>query len=214
MQQPPGYPQQGPYRPAPPAPKPAGGIPVWVIILIAVGLFIVVLVSILVSVAYSGVNKYMAASRSAEAKHAVGAISRAAYTAYELESPTPDPGSGSSHRLCASAMPVPASIASVRGTKYMPSPASGADFNTGDASTGWRCLRFAMPDPMYYQYRYTQGSGYLVPSTAPGANGFEAAAQGDIDGDGVLSTFALTGEVGSDGVLKRSTAVFIENEPE
>ena len=141
-----------------------------------------------------------------EAKNTVGAISRAAQAAYEREEfvkgvPV--------HRLCTSAIPVPARVPSAK--RYAPSPAPGVDFQSGTASAGWTCLRFGMSNPMYYQYHYQQGSGWVVPSGAPGPDGFEAAAVGDIDGDGVKSTFARTGKV-SGGALMLSTNLYIDNE--
>jgi type IV pilus assembly protein PilA len=97
---------------------------------------------------------------------------------------------------------------------YQPSPAKGADFNTGDEETGWQCLRFTMSAPIHYRYHYRKGSGYLVPSRAPGPNGFEASAQGDIDGNGIPSTFARTGAVGPSGTIVVATSIYIDNELE
>ena len=39
--------------------------------------------------------------------------------------------------------------------------------NTGDADTGWQCLKFSMSMPIYYRYQYNKGTGYLAPSVAP-----------------------------------------------
>lgn len=166
--------------------------------------------------ALSGMSKYLAASRSAEAKSMVTAIGRAAVAAYDNGpiDPALPPEPNSAHRLCDTATPVPATLASVRGTKYRPSPAPGVDFETGDSTTGWKCLRFSVSSPIHYRYRYTQGSGYLVPSLAPGVNGFEASAQGDLDADGVPSTFALTGKVEANGAIAVSTSIYTEDELE
>ena len=69
---------------------------------------------------------------------------------------------------------------------------------TGDALTGWRCLKFTSITPIYYQYEYRQGGPYKGPARGgpdPGPNGFEASAEGDLDGDGKTSLFTLTGKV-------------------
>jgi type IV pilus assembly protein PilA len=98
--------------------------------------------------------------------------------------------------------------------KYQPNSAPGTDFNAGSATTGWPCLKFTMMSPMYYRYQYHKGSGYLAPSVAPGPNGFEASAQGDLDGNGTFSTFARTGTVGPSGTVVLATKVFVDNELE
>ena len=45
-----------------------------------------------------------------------------------------------------------------KGKKYQPDP--NGDYETGDSTTGWRCLKFAMTQPQYYQYGYNAGGGY------------------------------------------------------
>lgn len=66
---------------------------------------------------------------------------------------------------------------------------------------------------MRYQLHYHAGSGYLVATGAPGADGFEAAARGDIDADGVPSLFAQRGRVDA-GAIVMDTHVHVENEHE
>ena len=81
--------------------------------------------------------------------------------------------------------------------------------------TGWKCLKFSVTDPIYYQYHYNAGSGYksagLPGAPDPGATGFEAAAQGDINSNGVLSTFARGGTV-LNGQLKMATQIYVNEE--
>ncbi len=182
-------------------PQESKGFPVWAIILIAAGGGIVVIIGIVASLAIYSTRKYLASAKSAEAKNSVGAIARMAATTYERD-----------RTLCGSALPVPATATAVRGIKYMPSSSSGRDYDTGNATEGWKCLKFAMTMPHYYQYHYHQGSGYLARPVAPGPKGFEAAAKGDLNGDEVLSTFARTGQIGPSGDLVLSTTVYVENE--
>jgi type IV pilus assembly protein PilA len=193
-----------------PPPQQKKGFPVWAIILLIVAGLGVMFAGILVALGIYGARKYLVAARTAEAKNTIGAISRSAVAAYEREQLTSD--KGVTHRLCETARPVPASIASVKGLKYQPNSAPGTDFNVGDAKTGWPCLEFAMSYPIYYRYQYHQGSGYLAPSVAPGPNGFEASAQGDLDANGTLSTFARTGTVGPSGTVVLATSLYIDNE--
>lgn len=164
---------------------------------------------VLPAVGIYGVRRYLASAKSSEAKNTIGAIARGAAAAFERES------EGGGRKLCKSAAPVPSFVPS--GKKYQPNTAEGADFETGDAAGGWRCLRFAMTQPHYYQYGYSVGGPYKGPALGgpdPGPNGFEAWAMGDIDGDGVTSLFTVTGTIDASGNLKRGTQIFIHNELE
>ena len=78
-------------------------------------------------------------------------------------------------------------------------------------------IKFSMTQPIYYQYNYKAGSGYVAAANpaVPNANGFEAAAVGDLDGDASNSVFARTGQVNTGTrQLIVSTQVYIENEYE
>jgi type IV pilus assembly protein PilA len=166
----------------------------------------------------------VATAKTAEAKLVVGAVARNAAVQYERERDIAElllAGGGTAantHLLCTSATPVPANIAQVRGTKYQPSAAVGADFMTGSPIAGWQCLSFSIMSPISYQYRYLMGGGFLSQSIAgaplpAGSETFEASAQGDTDADGNQSTFARVGEV-RNGQVIMSTAVFMDNELE
>lgn len=179
----------------------------WVIVLIVVGVGAVMLLGTLGSLAIFGMRRYLAAAKTSEAKASIGAIARGARVAYERESVV---GDAAVHRLCGSAVPVPSKVPS--GLKYQPG-SGGVDFDTGDAETGWKCLRFSMTTPIYYQYHYQQGGGYVVPSTDPGPDGFEATAVGDLDGDGDTSIFSITGRV-TGGTVVQSPTIHVENEVE
>ena len=172
-----------------------------------------------VPVGLYGVRRYLASSKSSEAKNTIGAISRGATAAYEREQISAEVldqdafGEGT-HRLCNSAQPVPAVVP--RGTKYQPKFGDGEDFGTGSSTTGWRCLKFALSQPHYYQYAYIKGGPYKGPKRGgpdPGPNGYEASAEGDLDGDGVTSLFTRTGQIDpATGRLKPSTQIWIDNE--
>jgi type IV pilus assembly protein PilA len=214
MQNPPAYPHQAPYQSGPPMPpqQQKKGFPIWVIILLVVFVLGVVFIGILAALGIYGTRKYLAAAKTAEAKNSIGAIARDALAAYENEQVIA--GKSVTHHLCETASPVPASIAAVKGLKYMPSSASGADFNSGDAQTGWQCLRFSMTSPIYYRYQYHKDTGYVGPGRAAGPHGFEASAQGDLDANGTLSTFAMTGVVEPSGALVLSPSIYVNNELE
>ncbi|EYF03689.1 Type IV pilin PilA [Chondromyces apiculatus DSM 436] len=187
-------------------------------------MIVVAIIGVLAALAVVGVRRYLSASRIAEAKGTVGAIARSAALAYDQERNISEiPSSGgiyiaNTHRLCTSATPVPANINQVQGTKYQPDNAVNSDFGTGSSLVGWLCLGFSINEPVHFQYHYNAGGGYLssgltgapVPSED---DAFEAAAQGDLDGDGNVSTFARVGEV-QNGNVTMSTSIFIHNESE
>jgi hypothetical protein len=78
--------------------------------------------------------------------------------------------------------PVPADRTKVSGMKYMSSRAEWlADEET---HAGFACLGFEMTFPQYFQYEYDSTS-----------TGFVARAHGDLDGDGIFSTYEISGEL-------------------
>jgi type IV pilus assembly protein PilA len=187
--------------------QPRKGLSCWIIGAIVLAASIPVL-GVVSALAIHGVRRYIAAAKTSEAKFQVSAIGRAATGSYQA-------GRG----ICASSGPaalghgpVPANVNAVRGLKYVPSTATGVDFQTGSADGGWRCLSFSVSQPMHYQLHYNAGGNYQVPAaSAEPVNGFEAAAIGDLDADGTVAKFGLAGRVvGGLPVIKPSLA--IENE--
>jgi type IV pilus assembly protein PilA len=177
--------QQSPLV-VPPAPA-KKGMPLWLLVLL-IGLGGVFLFGGVLSVlAIYGVRKYLAAAKQAEASNVLGQI--AMHTAQQYES-----GAAGARALCASASrSVPASASAVRGTKYQSAPEDW----TIDAPrhAGFSCLGFSLDQPQYYMYSY-RASGRGSPGDT-----FEAKANGDLNGDGVLSTFTLGGRVEPGGEL-------------
>lgn len=171
-------------------------------------------IGLFAAVGIFGVRSYLSAAKSAEAKNTLGALTRAAVAAHEREHLGPN--NTAIHKLCQSAPPVPATVP--RGVKYQPSLKAGSDYDTGDALTGWRCLKFTMSVPQYYQYTYSAGGPYKGPRRGgpdPGPNGFEVAAEGDLDGDGVTSLFTRTGTISPhSGLVTISTELWSDQEKE
>ncbi|AGP37606.1 pilin [Sorangium cellulosum] len=187
-------------------------------------MIVVAIVGVLAALAVFGVRSYLSSAKTAEAKQTVGAIARSAVTQYERDLsisqilPATGGSAASTHILCDSATQVPLDPARVRGRKYQPSTAPGVDFMSGTALAGWQCLGFSIEAPIYFQYSYRVGGSYvseLLPG-APlptGAEAFEAAARGDLDGDGFTSTIVRTGEV-RDGEIALSTVLYTNIDPE
>jgi type IV pilus assembly protein PilA len=182
-------------------------------------MIVVAIIGLLAALAIYGVRMYLASSKTSEAKNTIGAISRGAAAAFERELagaaslPEGSESAGFAHRLCGSAAPVPGAVPA--GRKYQPKTADGQDFETGDAANGWKCLRFRLNQPHYYQYWYTLGGSPVAPNNPAvcAADCYEAAAFGDLDGDTLPSIFARTGQVNvANGQLKASTNIYVENE--
>jgi type IV pilus assembly protein PilA len=183
-------------------------------------MIVVAIIGVLAALAIYGLSTYLAAARTSEAKHGVGAIARAAVLAYEEERSPHEllgegvPSAPAANVLCATANPVPATAAQVQGRKYQPNTALGQDFQAGTHLIGWKCLNFAKSESMYYRYTYIANGAFLSPAFGgpdPAGNGFEAAAQGDTNGDGDVSTFARVGKLEVDH-LRLSTQIFVHNE--
>lgn len=115
---------------------------------------------------------------------------------------------GTAHWGCQSSTPVPAGNG-LAGASYQ-WPAEAPD-------ESWHCLGWHPSQPaLRYQYMFVRGVGVVAdnPDNSD-AMGFEASAIGDLDGDGVVSKFALTGHVSvQTGDVSISPSVYVENEGE
>ena len=109
------------------------------------------------------------------------------------------------HQLCGSASaPVP--IVVPRASKYQ---SSASDWQTDRVSNaGFYCLKFEMTMPQYYQYDYKRSGSGLLPGDR-----FEAIAHGDLNGDGVTSTFSIQGQISPSGVVTVAPTI-LELSPE
>jgi len=187
-------------------------------------MIVIAIIGVLAALAIYGVRRYLASAKTSEAKNTVGAIARGAKQSFERETAKSDLlaggslSTGANHALCASA-PAPGVPAAVpAGVKYQPNTAANTDFDTGDSITGWKCLRFSLTQAIYYRYSYTKGSapvsaGKPNAPTVPAGESFEAAAEGDLDGDNALSAFTLVGAQ-ENGEMRVATQVFVFDEYE
>ncbi|WCQ92729.1 type IV pilin protein [Sorangium sp. Soce836] len=187
-------------------------------------MIVVAIIGVLAALAIFGVRRYLASAKSSEAKNTVGAISRGAVAAFERETSNSEilPAGGSSaaatHSLCASAEAVPTTVPS--GGKYQPRSGPDEDFEHGTETEDWPCLRFAMTQPIYFQYHYYSGARVPEQTDPPAisaTNYFEAGAVGNLDADTppVYSVFTRLGAVDdATGQLTVATQVHIEREYE
>ncbi len=166
-------------------------------------MIVVAIIGILAVLAVYGVQKYLAHAKTAEAYNSLGQLGKNQSAEFEGESMAgatlaPTSMAGLSRSLCLNpSVSVPAAKASIQGQKYQSSQAAGVDWNADAAvyGKGFACLKFTMDAPQYYMYSFT--------STNPNATGgtFAAVANGDLNGDGVLSTFELDGVIQSSGAF-------------
>jgi len=183
-------------------------------------MIVVAIIGVLAALAIYGVRRYLASAKTSEAKNTIGAISRGAQGAYERENAKSEEvtegseSTSASHSLCGSATTVPTTVP--KGTKYQPKTTNGSDFDSGDMTTGWKCLKFSLTQPHYYQYQYskdTKATGSANPAKCDVAPCYEAMATGNLDGDAVQSQFSQTGKV-ANGELKKASQLFIQDEYE
>lgn len=187
-------------------------------------MIVIAIIGVLAALAIYGVRRYLASAKTSEAKNTIGAIARGAKQSYERETAKSDliiaaaggNSTGSNHALCGSATPVPATPPA--GVKYQPGT-GGTDFDTGDAVTGWKCLKFSMTQAIYYKYTYTKGSSPLssakaLTPTVATPESFEAAAEGDLDGDAATSGFAIVGQADAANEMRLATQVSVADEYE
>jgi type IV pilus assembly protein PilA len=152
-----------------------------------------------------GITRYQQQAKAAEARANLGIIAKDAASAYEREKLSETallPGTQTAvfRALCASAKStVPASAASIKGVKYQ---SSAAEWNEGSPTEGWQCLRFTMDVPQYFMYGYAATGG-----GNPTGSAFTATANGDLNGDGNLSTYTITGAVDSSGILNVTPSI-------
>ena len=175
-------------------------------------MIVVAIIGILSTLAAYGVRKYIANSKTAEARNSLGRMAQAAAIAYEKENmagPVLPTGSstGLTRNLCkSSSATVPGSMSLVTGQKFQSAP---TDWNVDYAGgSGFACLHFTIDQPQYYMYNYT--------STGSGNTGdtFTATANGDLNGDGVLSTFQLSGSITPSYTIAVSPNIFEVNPEE
>lgn len=184
-------------------------------------MIVVAIIGVLAALAQYGVTKYIAHARGAEAKNTVGTISRAAHAAFERELADSESmveggeSSVNSNALCDTADPVPATVP--KGHKYQPITKDGFGFNTGDHASGWKCLRFELTQPIYFQYTYTRNSTFAAPENpaACAADCYEAGARGDTNANGTFSAYARTGHLNAKtGSLTASTTLYVNDHDE
>ena len=163
----------------------------------------VAILGILAAIAIPAYSGFVARSKTAEASTNLGVLFKTA-AAYYYGGERGTQGtsaSTSSHCTVATADPVPSTPSS---SKVTFTPASTSSFRT---------LGFSIGDFVYYSY------GILNPSpgcekSVNSSNLYTFYANGDLDDDGVMSTFELVAGSSSDNVLYHAQAIYADKEAE
>jgi type II secretory pathway pseudopilin PulG len=143
----------------------------------------VALAAVLSALGMYGLARYVRHAKTAEAIGSVSAIAEAAAAYYDNSDgaqpigTTPEAARAMRHFPPPSNGTVPPSMDMIKGKRYQ---SSLADW----AGPPWADTRFSIPQPQYYAYAFdSQGSGVGAKAVA--------TAQGDLDGNGVLSKYRL-----------------------
>ncbi len=143
-------------------------------------------------------------SRVSEAAQNVGSLYRGAVAYYETEHRFHSTRTQETipNQFPDSVGPTPALrlVTATRGRRFVGAPGEW------DAPS-WQALSFAISDPRHYAYEFV--------STGTGNSAaFTARARGDLDADGVFSTFERAGSVDAHGSVKGSSGLYIDQELE
>jgi type IV pilus assembly protein PilA len=175
-------------------------------------MIVVAIIGVLAALAIYGVRKYIANAKTGEARMMLGRISKDAAAAYTRENMAgtvmaANSSTGISQRLCGSSTPVPAAATAIGRSKYQSAVSEWTTTLTTDSLLGWKCLKFNIEGPQYYQYQYVSADPTATNAT------FDAVAIGDLNGDTVYSTFKMSGEVRS-GTVAISPTIAEQNPEE
>jgi type IV pilus assembly protein PilA len=182
-------------------------------------MIVVAIVGILAVLAIYGVRKYIANAKTTEARNSLGAIQKLQAGKFENESMqatmlAPGASAAFSHALCGTEPGinggfVPA-LTSIQGKKYQ---SDVPDWNKGNQAgakpVGFACLSFTMDQPQYYAYAFTSSG-----TTGAVNDSFVGTAEGDLNGDGVYSTFSVTGSINSSFALNMAPNMLEVNSEE
>ena len=200
-------------------------------------LLVVGIVAILAMLGTYGVRVHLAHAKSAEAIHTVGVIAHAAVSAADrmaAEGITEEvvvTGQGKKGKgatvthgvpLCNDSTAVPSAFSAVQKKKYQPDTRAGKDYDAGTKIAGWRCLRFGITSPQYYQYQYKLGGPPITvqlphggsPKGISGGQPWSVYARGDLDGNGKIAWFIREGNQRSDGQMVIASGIAIQDQEE
>ena len=170
-------------------------------------MIVVAIIGTLAAVAIPGYVRYVRRAKTSEAMGGIPVIFRGVQAYYQTEHTTRSGGIVSAN-LPVTTPAVPASIASVAGTQYSPVSSDWDDIS-------WQAVSFSVSSPMRFQFQYcktTSGGANACVVSPDAGTSFEVFARGDLDGDGIPSTFMRAGIPGVGTDIAGGAGIFMENE--
>ena len=170
-------------------------------------MIVVAIIGILAAIAIPAFSRYVKKSRTAEAAGHLNKLWAGSVAYYETDHMTQTATGAVAlpRQFPATASFTPAGTAGGACCGAPGDKCPGNDANYNGAT--WVALNFSIPDPYNYLPSYT-GAGVGAAST------FTAVATGDLDCDGVLSTFTRLGGISATGDVVGGGAPTIVNELE
>lgn len=165
----------------------------------------VALAAVLAAIGMYALARYVRHGKTAEAGESVTRLATSAAEYYNKSDGTQPVGAAVEavhamrHFPPSSRIPVPEDPLSVRGRRYQ---SNGMDW----AASPWRDLGFSIVQSQCYQYAF-ESSGAGLAAKA------QVTAHGDLDGDGVRSTYSLT-VAPDESVTAQVSATMTREDPE
>ena len=164
-------------------------------------MIVVAIIGILAAVAIPQFMKYIKKSKTTEAINAVKKLYDGGKAYFAEEYTIRTSGAPIPRQFPASVATTPAvDQCCTDGGKCIPNSALWTE-------PSWLALKYSMDDPHYYWYTFTS-AGTVNTSE------FSAAGNGDLDCDGIYSTFEAIGRVNASGEVTGTATVYRENELE
>jgi type IV pilus assembly protein PilA len=161
-------------------------------------MIVVAIIGILAAVAIPAFLKYIKRAKTTEATMNIRRLYDSSVSYYDNDHTT------SSGSIVSAQFPtnqdVTPALSSIGNVKRDPSQ---GDWDSGT----WEALNFAVSDPHFYAYQYNS-NGTRIGAT------FTASAFGNLDGDGVYSTFVRVGSVVAGNEIRGGAGLYQQNELE
>ena len=155
-------------------------------------MIVVAIIGVLAALAIYGVSRYLKHSKTAEATRNLGSVETGSKNAFQQETDTSAAKDGTgpfTHQFCPTAVIKPPGGSIPVAAKIK---AAAADWN----DPAWVCLKFSINEPQFYRYSY-DSTGVATGAT------YTATANGDLDGNTVVSTFQIVGTGSTTGDATR-----------
>jgi type II secretory pathway pseudopilin PulG len=153
-------------------------------------MMVVAIIGILAAVAIPSVMQYVRKAKTAEATHNLRFIHEGARAYLAVDWAAKDTGEQLNHQFPDTAGPTPLLPCCFGTGQKCPAAESVAEFG---ASPTWVALKFGMNDEHYYRYEFVSSGS----ATTGVGSWFTARASGDLDCDGISSTFETYGKYGA-----------------